>query len=187
MAPMGLDRLADVPVRMLSTGQRKRATLARVIASGAPVWLLDEPANGLDADGQERLAAAMATHRAQGGAVLAATHQPIGLTTGRNWCSAAHDSLILRELRLAATGGNAVLPIIFFLLVATLFPFAVGPDAPLLARPAGERCGWQPCSPRCCPSIAWSSRTGRAACSISSPFAAPARRASRSPSSPVTG
>jgi heme exporter protein B len=42
--------------------------------------------------------------------------------------------LILRELRLAATGGHAVLPLIFFLLVATLFPFAIGPDAPLLAR-----------------------------------------------------
>ncbi len=80
MIAMGLDRLADVPVRMLSTGQRKRATLARVIASGAPAWLLDEPANGLDGDGLERLAAAMAAHRARGGAVLAATHQPIGLT-----------------------------------------------------------------------------------------------------------
>ena len=79
MEPMGLTRIAQVPVRMLSTGQRKRATLARVIASGAPVWLLDEPANGLDMEGQERLATAMAAHRAQGGAVLAATHQPIGL------------------------------------------------------------------------------------------------------------
>jgi heme exporter protein B len=46
-------------------------------------------------------------------------------------------ALILRELRLAASGGNAVLPLIFFLLVATLFPFAVGPDAPLLARTGG--------------------------------------------------
>jgi heme exporter protein B len=46
-------------------------------------------------------------------------------------------SLILREIRLAATGGNALLPLIFFLLVATLFPFAVGPDAPLLARTGG--------------------------------------------------
>ncbi len=79
MEPMGIAHLADVPVRMLSTGQRKRATLARVIASGAPLWLLDEPANGLDAEGQERLAAAMAAHREGGGAVLAATHQPIGL------------------------------------------------------------------------------------------------------------
>jgi len=46
-------------------------------------------------------------------------------------------ALVLRELRLAATGGNASLPVIFFLLVATLFPFAVGPDAPLLARTGG--------------------------------------------------
>lgn len=79
MAAMGLDRLAEMPVRMLSTGQRKRAVLARVIASGAPLWLLDEPGNGLDAEGLERLAAAMAAHRAQGGAILAASHQPLGL------------------------------------------------------------------------------------------------------------
>jgi heme exporter protein A len=79
MEAMGLTRLAEVPVRMLSTGQRKRAALARVIASGAPLWLLDEPANGLDADGQARLAAAMAAHRASGGAIMAATHQPFGL------------------------------------------------------------------------------------------------------------
>ena len=79
MTAMGLDHLARVPVRMLSTGQRKRAALARVIASGAPLWLLDEPANGLDSDGQERLTAAMAAHRASGGAILAATHQPFGL------------------------------------------------------------------------------------------------------------
>ncbi len=46
-------------------------------------------------------------------------------------------ALILRELRVAASGGNALLPLIFFLLVATLFPFAVGPDAPLLARTGG--------------------------------------------------
>jgi heme exporter protein B len=46
-------------------------------------------------------------------------------------------TLLLRELRLALTGGNAALPLIFFLLVATLFPFAVGPDAPLLARTGG--------------------------------------------------
>ena len=76
---MGLAPLAAVPVRMLSTGQRKRAALARVIASEAPLWLLDEPANGLDADGRDRLAAAMAGHRAGGGAILAASHQPLDL------------------------------------------------------------------------------------------------------------
>lgn len=45
--------------------------------------------------------------------------------------------LILRELRLALAGGAAALPLVFFLLVATLFPFAVGPDGPLLARTGG--------------------------------------------------
>jgi heme exporter protein A len=76
---MGLAPLADVPVRMLSTGQRKRAVLARVIASNAPLWLLDEPGNGLDTDGHDRLEAAMAAHRGAGGAILAATHQPLAL------------------------------------------------------------------------------------------------------------
>jgi heme exporter protein B len=46
-------------------------------------------------------------------------------------------ALVLRELRLAMTGGSALLPLAFFLLVATLFPFAVGPDAPLLERTGG--------------------------------------------------
>jgi heme exporter protein A len=79
MAAMGLTALAEIPVRMLSTGQRKRAMLARVVASGAPLWLLDEPANGLDDEGQARLEAAIAGHRDGGGAVLAASHQPLAL------------------------------------------------------------------------------------------------------------
>jgi heme exporter protein A len=75
----GSVRSAEVPVRMLSTGQRRRATLARVIASNAPIWLLDEPASGLDTASLDALAAAMAVHRANGGIVLAASHQPLGL------------------------------------------------------------------------------------------------------------
>ena len=78
MDALDLTRLADVPVRLLSTGQAKRATLARVAASGAPLWLLDEPLNGLDADGVERLDALIARHLGEGGAVLAASHGPLG-------------------------------------------------------------------------------------------------------------
>ena len=74
---LGLVRLARVPVRLLSTGQLKRATLARVAASGAPLWLLDEPLNGLDADGVERLDALIERHRSSGGAVVAASHVPL--------------------------------------------------------------------------------------------------------------
>ena len=76
---MGIAALAQVPVRMLSTGQRKRAALARVIAGGAAIWLLDEPGNGLDTASTARLAAAIAAHRARGGIVMVATHQPLDL------------------------------------------------------------------------------------------------------------
>ena len=73
----GLGHLPHVPVRLLSSGQRKRAALARVAASGAPLWLLDEPLNGLDKDGADQLAEALAVHLGSGGAVLGASHQPM--------------------------------------------------------------------------------------------------------------
>jgi heme exporter protein A len=74
---MALTPLADVPVRMLSTGQRKRAMLARVIASGAGLWLLDEPGNGLDVASLDLLGRAVADHLARGGIMVAASHQPL--------------------------------------------------------------------------------------------------------------
>lgn len=77
MDALGLAALGEVPVRLLSSGQAKRASLARVAASGAQLWLLDEPLNGLDADGVARLDALVAGHRASGGAVLAASHGPL--------------------------------------------------------------------------------------------------------------
>ena len=79
LAALSLGHLAQVPVRMLSTGQRKRAMLARVLASKAPIWLLDEPANGLDTASQELLGAVMQIHLAAGGTILAASHQPLPL------------------------------------------------------------------------------------------------------------
>jgi heme exporter protein A len=74
---LGIAHLADVPVRLLSSGQAKRAALARVAASGAPLWLLDEPLNALDADGAARFASLVGAHLGSGGAVLAASHQPL--------------------------------------------------------------------------------------------------------------
>ena len=74
MAALGLEPLADVPVRLLSAGQAKRAALARVAASGAPLWLLDEPANALDSASTGMLGDLLERHRSAGGAVLAASH-----------------------------------------------------------------------------------------------------------------
>lgn len=76
---LALAQLAEVPVRMLSTGQRRRVALARVLASGAAVWLLDEPANGLDTAAVARLEAVIARHRAGGGVAVVATHLPLAL------------------------------------------------------------------------------------------------------------
>jgi heme exporter protein A len=75
---LGLAQLMLVPVRLLSSGQLKRATLARVAASPAPLWLLDEPLNALDADGAKRLGGLVERHLEAGGAVLAASHQRLG-------------------------------------------------------------------------------------------------------------
>ncbi len=79
LVALGIAHLAEVPVRILSTGQRKRAVLARTLASNAEIWLLDEPGNGMDAAALDRLAAAMAAYRAAGGIVVAASHQPLDL------------------------------------------------------------------------------------------------------------
>lgn len=79
MAAFDLTALAGLPAGILSSGQRRRAALARVHAAGAELWLLDEPGVGLDAASLDRLAAAFARHRAGGGLVVAATHGDIGL------------------------------------------------------------------------------------------------------------
>jgi heme exporter protein A len=78
MVALRIDHLAEIPVRLLSSGQLKRATLARVAASSAPLWLLDEPLNALDTDGRRRLGALVERHLEGGGAVLAASHQQLG-------------------------------------------------------------------------------------------------------------
>jgi heme exporter protein A len=78
MDALGLVALGDVPVRLLSSGQLKRASLARVAASAAPLWLLDEPLNALDVDGAKKLGRLVERHLESGGAVLAASHQRLG-------------------------------------------------------------------------------------------------------------
>jgi len=77
--PFGLGDLLEVPVRYLSTGQRKRAALARVAGSGAQIWLLDEPLNGLDAAWGEVAQRWIAAHCAGGGIAVIASHQPLAL------------------------------------------------------------------------------------------------------------
>ncbi|HEY8604642.1 heme ABC exporter ATP-binding protein CcmA [Tsuneonella suprasediminis] len=79
LAVHGLDTLLDVPVRYLSTGQRKRAAIVQSNARQAAIWLLDEPLNGLDIHAGERLQSAVAHYCAQGGIAVIASHQPFAM------------------------------------------------------------------------------------------------------------
>lgn len=74
---MELEPLLDVPVRYLSTGQRKRAAFARLLSAPRPIWLLDEPFNGLDADACEKVRALTQLHCGGGGLCVIASHQDI--------------------------------------------------------------------------------------------------------------
>lgn len=76
---LGLGGLLDVPVRYLSTGQKKRAALARLIGQQASIWLLDEPLNGLDTKGVELVEELAAEHCHAGGIAVIASHQPFAL------------------------------------------------------------------------------------------------------------
>ena len=91
---VGLGELADLPAGYLSAGQRRRLSLARMLAVPRPIWLLDEPTTALDVASQARLAGVMQAHLDGGGLILAATHGPLGLSGAK-------------ELRL---GSGAALP-----------------------------------------------------------------------------
>jgi heme exporter protein A len=79
LAATGLVSLIDTPARYLSQGQRRRLALARIIGGGAPLWLLDEPANGLDDASVRLLVDALSRHRERGGMVVAALHGELEL------------------------------------------------------------------------------------------------------------
>ena len=76
---LGIAGLEDVPVRYLSTGQKKRAALARLLGQHAPIWLLDEPLNGLDTRGVAMVQDLAAEHCRAGGICLIASHQSFAL------------------------------------------------------------------------------------------------------------
>lgn len=79
LAMIGLPDIGHLPYGYLSTGQKRRVSIAKLLVSYRPVWLLDEPTAGLDAASEKQFASLMAAHLEDGGIVVAATHVPIGL------------------------------------------------------------------------------------------------------------
>lgn len=85
-----LEALADIPAGMLSAGQARRLSLARLALVSRPVWLLDEPSVSLDADSIKTLAGAIRAHLRNGGIVIAATHVPLGVKFSKELKLGAH-------------------------------------------------------------------------------------------------
>jgi heme exporter protein A len=83
LAATGLEALARLPAAYLSAGQRRRLSVARLLAVHRPIWLLDEPHAALDAAAQVRLAEIMREHLDQGGLIVAAVHGPLGIEGAR--------------------------------------------------------------------------------------------------------
>jgi heme exporter protein A len=79
LSKVGLDHAAQLPAAYLSAGQRRRLSIARLLAVRRPIWLMDEPASALDAAGQTLFAGLMSDHLACGGLIIAATHSPLGV------------------------------------------------------------------------------------------------------------
>jgi heme exporter protein A len=90
---VGLGDIGHLPFGYLSTGQRRRASIARLLVSYRPIWLLDEPTAGLDSASETQFTALMKAHLDDGGIVVAATHQPLGLEGAQ-----------VLEMRLAGAG-----------------------------------------------------------------------------------
>ncbi|MEW6766851.1 MAG: heme ABC exporter ATP-binding protein CcmA [Pseudomonadota bacterium] len=76
---VGLGHAADLPAAVLSAGQRRRLSIARLLTVRRPIWLLDEPTAALDLAGQKIAANAMKVHLKKGGLIVAATHGPLGI------------------------------------------------------------------------------------------------------------
>ncbi len=179
-----LTELLDVPVRYLSTGQKKRAALARLTSAACPIWLLDEPLNGLDSTAQDTLSDAIAEHRVQGGIAIVASHQAITLPDA---AQTRHREATQHERRLAISCAGiwrACCPVDKAVACCRCssswpspccFPSPWDRSPTCWHEPEAGSSGSPPCSPRSCRWKGWWRTIWKQASSTSCTFAASAR------------
>lgn len=90
---LGLVGLLHLPFGYLSAGQQRRMAMAKLLTAWRPVWLLDEPTAALDSQSESLFARLMKAHLNQGGLIIAATHQPLGLDGARELVMTGFDYL----------------------------------------------------------------------------------------------
>ncbi|MCZ8544096.1 heme ABC exporter ATP-binding protein CcmA [Mesorhizobium qingshengii] len=103
---VGLGSIGHLPFGYLSTGQRRRAAIAKLLVSHRPLWLLDEPTAGLDKASEGRFAALMTRHCEEGGMIIAATHLPLGLDKAEELRMGLPSPLWGGSIREAERGGG---------------------------------------------------------------------------------
>ena len=103
---VGLGSIGHLPFGYLSTGQRRRAAIAKLLVSHRPLWLLDEPTAGLDKASEARFAALMTKHCEEGGMIVAATHLPLGIEGAKELVMGLPSPLRGGSIREAERGGG---------------------------------------------------------------------------------
>jgi heme exporter protein A len=128
LAAAGLDALAELPAAYLSAGQRRRLSIARLLAVKRPIWLLDEPTSALDAAAQQSLTGFMRAHLAGDGIILAATHGALELGNAQELRLDPSSPSPVGEDRTAGSGASAT---------ASTLARGLAPPTPGLSRQEG--------------------------------------------------
>ena len=140
LAAIGIARCANLPVRVLSQGQKRRVALARLWLTEGKLWILDEPFAALDAGSVDVLASRLSQHMSNGGMTIITTHQDVTINAQSTsnleakFLNGPWMTVLRRDLLLAfRRRSDVATTLFFFLIVSSLFPLGIGPEPAVLS------------------------------------------------------